>query len=71
MDAPDKIYCGSNGYGNLYFSSEKLKDSMTEYIRKDNLLEWLQEKSLCYMSPDTIQGYRHAIYEVIDKLNSL
>ena len=35
MKAPDKIYCGNNGHGNLSYSTEKIYLSMEEYIRKD------------------------------------
>lgn len=44
MTIPDKIYCGNNGHGNLSFSTQKVYDSMDEYIRKDALLEWLREQ---------------------------
>ena len=44
MKAPDKIYCGNNGHGNLSYSTEKIYPSMEEYIRKDSLLEWAKEQ---------------------------
>lgn len=34
MKAPDKIYCGNNGHGNLSYSSAPF-DNATEYVRKD------------------------------------
>lgn len=53
--APDKIYCGNNGHGNLSYSTEKIYPSMEEYIRKDALLEWakgLYEKTMTFVSGD-------------------
>lgn len=43
MEIPDKIYCGNNGHGNRSFSTEKVYDTMEEYIRKDALLGWAKE----------------------------
>lgn len=40
MEIPDKIYCGNNGHGNRSFSTEKVYDTMEEYIRKDAILEF-------------------------------
>lgn len=61
MKAPDKIYI--NGFS--AFATEPVKDGI-EYIRKDALLEWLENKvSLSYgVATD-------AFIEVIDKLNSM
>ena len=48
---PDKIYCWKNGTGNLSFSTARVYDSMDEYIRKDLLLEWLNEMKANPMIP--------------------
>lgn len=45
MTAPEKIYCGNNGHGNLSYSREKVYPSMEEYIRKDALLEWARKEA--------------------------
>lgn len=71
--APDKIYCGNNGHGNLSYSTEKIYPLMEEYIRKDTLLEWLEER----ISDGDDEGLMTnqianlAYKDVINKINSL
>ena len=63
MKTPKKIYCGNNGHGNLSFSTEKVYDTMEEYIRKSTLLEWAKEGQKV--------TYGFLWEDFIDKLNSL
>ena len=68
MKAPDKIYVDDLAVVNdcsTRISTKPLSD-FSEYIRKDALMEWLENKaSLSYgVATD-------ALVEVIDKLNSL
>ena len=67
MKAPDKIYCGNNGHGNLSYSTEKIYPSMEEYIRKDALLEWANNWEKIGVSKD----FAYAIETLIKHINSL
>ena len=75
MNAPDKIYCGNNGNGNLSFSTTKVYDSMEEYIRKAALLKWANEKKaellLDEELTDVAVGINMGMDMLIHKLNSL
>ena len=82
MKAPDKIYCGNNGHGNLSYSTEKIYPSMEEYIRKDAILEWARGykvellDSAKTMDTDSVgkcinAGALTMLDNVIDKINSL
>lgn len=68
MKAPDKIYVDDLAVVNDCSTkiSTKPLSNFSEYIRKDALMEWLENKvSLSYgIATD-------ALVEVIDKLNSL
>lgn len=61
MDAPDKIYV--NPDLDCLWTDECPGD--VEYIRKDALLEWAQEKLQERHAPQ----FRDAIGQLIDKLN--
>ena len=65
MKAPDKCYITREKNGVVYSLSFNDNGGL-EYIRKDALMEWLENKaSLSYgVATD-------ALVEVIDKLNSL
>lgn len=65
MKAPDKIYVEVCEDGIFAFEKPPFEESI-EYVRKDALMEWLENKvSLSYgVATD-------ALVEVIDKLNSL
>ena len=67
MKAPDKIYCGNNGHGNLSYSREKIYDSMQEYICKNAVLKILMEAHMRTIFPYV----RIALNDVIDKIKSL
>lgn len=54
MIQPDKIYCGDNGHGNLSFSTEKVYDTMQEYIRKGAVREKLQFAKSVYDHPNRV-----------------
>ncbi len=60
MKAPDKIYI--NGFS--AFATVPVKDGI-EYIRKDALMEWLQQGF------DWIKDTVISVQQIIDKLNSL
>ena len=68
MKAPDKIYVDDLAVVNdcsTRISTKPLSD-FSEYIRKDALMEWLENKvSLSY------GVVTDALVEVIDKLNNL
>lgn len=70
MKAPDKIYTDNRGvYAELPIFSQA--DANVEYIRKDTLMEWLENK---IKVPDVsfINGLTYLAYrDVIDKINSL
>lgn len=64
---PDKLYISQLIYGTWQYQTPDPDDeTQVEYIRKDALLKWLENKvSLSYgVATDTL-------VEVIDKLNSL
>lgn len=63
---PDKIYLHEEDFSRIYTQPSSTIDDDVCYIRKDTLLEWLENKvSLSYgVATD-------ALVEVIDKLNSL
>lgn len=73
MIAPEKIYCGNNGHGNLSYSREKVYPSMEEYIRKDSILEWAKEKlDKSYDgNTDFDYGLAYAYTCLIEKLEEL
>ena len=66
MDAPNKIYLSKLVMAGVEILDKPVSDDDVEYIRKDALLKWLENKvSLSYgVATD-------ALVEVIDKLNSL
>ena len=70
MKAPDKIYTDNRGvYAKLPIFSQA--DANVEYIRKDALVEWLENK---IKLPDVsfINGLTYLAYkDVIEKLNSM
>ena len=70
MKAPDKIYTDNRGvYAELPIFSQA--DANVEYIRKDALVEWLENK---IKLPDVsfINGLTYLAYkDVIEKLNSM
>lgn len=69
MKAPDKIYTDNRGvYAELPIFSQA--DANVEYIRKDALLEWLENKAKVHDS--FVNGLTYLAYkDVIDKLNSM
>lgn len=74
MEAPQAIYLGPilvEACGKIL--SRKMTEKDVEYIRKDLLLEWLNEKIRDYWANDenTMGIYPYALEEVITKLNSL
>lgn len=77
MEAPDKIYTDNRGvYAELPIFSQT--GANVEYIRKDALLEWAEEKYEEYDRrivgfPDdgAYWGQRNAFRQIIDKLNSM
>ena len=67
MKTPDKIYVAISKFMRPGLAScSKLKDDMTEYIRKDALLEWLKDM-IDYSSKERQGAYQN----IIDKINSL
>lgn len=76
MEAPDKLYIGRRNYGPLIggwesqpFTSKEIES--IEYIRKDALIEWLENK---IKVPDVsfINGLTYLAYkDVIEHLNEM
>lgn len=76
MKAPDKLYIGRRNYGPLIggwesqpFTSKEIES--IEYIRKDALIEWLENK---IKVPDVsfINGLTYLAYkDVIEHLNEM
>jgi hypothetical protein len=67
MKAPDKIYVGIRdlGYGYATDVSTTPKEGLSEYIRKDALLELIKEESKFWDDGEMI------FRGLIDKLNSM
>jgi len=78
MKAPDKIYVASyNGEAFSHsWTTEPLGDTTaTEYIRKDALIEWVEEQlaildkqTLLHPDDDVFLGQRNAYKQMKDKL---
>lgn len=71
--APDKIYVREYPDGINQFWDRKKRDDVVatihhEYIRKDALMEWLEE---CKDNPVITDLQKGNIQELIDKLNSM
>ena len=70
MKAPDKIYIQQDMINNLILEEKEYADDV-EYIHKDALLEWLENK---IKIPDIsfINGLTYLAYkDVIEKIQSL
>jgi hypothetical protein len=66
MKAPDKIYLGIRDVGSGYVYNLSLDNNgEQEYIRKDALIEWLEE------GYEWVHNPLIAVSNLIDKLNSL
>jgi len=70
MKAPDKIYTDNRGvYAELPIFSQA--DANIEYIRKDALLEWLENK-ISKNEGGFVAGLTNLAYQdVLNKLNSI
>ena len=70
--APDKIYIQPNTRDG-WFEGEKTSDIFEEYIRKDALLEWAEEKKEKVNADDGdfSFGYASAMIGLIDKIESM
>ena len=74
MKAPDKIYMPNELLSEEW--SRHIEGEDTEYIRKEALLEWVKNKAqditgINYEEDNYEAGKAHALWEVIDKINSL
>jgi len=77
MKAPDKIYLNRRHPESYWFNDKQL-NSDVEYIRKDALIEWIEEQlvildkqTLLHPDDDVFRGQRNAYKQMKDKLNSL
>lgn len=80
MKAPDKIYInnynGNDTWGNQWHTKPAI-DPVTishEYIRKNALLEWANSemsREQGYTTEDAECAYRHALQDLVTKLNSM
>ena len=85
MKAPDKIYLLSpkeGQIGNIAFEEQILAENFgeqrnIEYIRKDALLEWIEEyrnilsESLKSKHSPVTAGKMYVLIKLLDKLNSM
>lgn len=70
MKAPDKIYLGIQDRGTGYAYDLSLDNNgEQEYIRKDALMEWIQEVRVIPHENAIVRDL--AFQEVINKLNSM
>lgn len=70
MKAPDKLYCGIQELDTGYVYALSLDDNgEQEYIRKDALLEWIQEARAIPHENAIVRDL--AFQEVINKLKSM
>lgn len=70
---PDKIYIQPNAHDG-WFEGNKPNENFTEYIRKDALREWVEEKKneLLSCEPSGIAaGINGGLDMIISKLNSM
>lgn len=72
--APDKIYL-NRIHPEPYWFNDKQVDSDIEYIRKDALIEWVEEQlailnkqTLLHPDDDVFWGQRNAYKQMKDKL---
>lgn len=77
MKAPDKIYLNRR-HPEPYWFNDKQLDSDEEYIRKNALIEWVEEQlailnkqTLLHPDDDVFRGQKNAYKQMKDKLNSL
>lgn len=68
MKAPDKIFL-YRGHPEPYWFKDKQIDSDIEYIRKDALMEWIQEVRAIPHENGIARDL--AFQEVVNKLNSM
>lgn len=67
MKAPDKIYIDIDTFGFIHgYNAEAHPPACQEYIRKDALLEWLEDMRFMANS-ERVGAYQN----VIDKLNEM
>ena len=77
MKAPDKIYLAESDNikgevtSNFASSTPFRRHSSIAYIRKDALLEWVEEEMMKAAKQSDAYGRRNAFMDVIDKLNSM
>ena len=69
MEAPDKIYLREEDFARIYTQPSSIIDNDIEYIRKDALLEWLQEARA--VPHDGAIWRDGAFMEVITKINTM
>lgn len=74
MKAPDKIYIQPNAH-DKWWDGNKPNDNFQEYIHKDALLEWAENRKkkseFRFDDSDITFGYDNALEELIDKLNEM
>jgi hypothetical protein len=77
MKAPDKIYLHEEDFARIYTQPSSTIDDDIEYIRKEAILEWLEQNSnQAQMWFDKYATYddlaaKQVWEEVIDKLNEM
>ena len=65
-EAPDKIYLHEEDFTRIYTQPSSIIDDDIEYIRKEALLEWLEDMRFMANS-ERVGAYQN----VIDKLNEM
>lgn len=75
MKAPDKVYIGIDDMGSGYVYNLSLDNNgHPEYIRKEALLEWLENKIKTIKMPDSgfVSRLTYLVYQdVIEHLNEM
>ena len=68
MKMPDKLYCWSGVFGNLYISPQKPTVKTEEYIRKDIIIAW----AIAKLEGHTLKTFQGRMaQELIEKINEL
>jgi len=72
MKAPDKVYVKKEKDNVTYSLSIQYDNGGEQYIRKEALMEWLEDNAPVEASVyGFMGGYMAAYKQVIDKLNSM
>lgn len=72
MKAPDKVYVRIADDDDIGTASVSERPFSKAFIRKEALLEWLENQKKCFMQDaDYGVGYVDALEEIFDKINEM